>query len=230
MKAMSTLRLELLAFKMFLLAVLGCAVNSYSQDLELGRAGMNTNLKRWDYHEGLPSVGITDIAITPDGYLWLATVGGPVRFNGHEFYVFNTDNVPALRNDDVRRLLAARDGTLWLSCFGGDVIAYRDRTFTAIEDARLAPPAQVNSFHQDSLGRILRNPLQLIMGFSELIGSNADNPEFVRKKSRIVEETSERMTQLIHDLLQTSSVEAGKMVLNRTRVDLTRTARDVLKT
>ena len=76
----------------------------------------------------------------------------------------------------------------------------------------------------------LRSPLQLVMGFSELINVKAEEPDYVREKSRIIQETSERMSQLIHDLLHATSLETGKLILDMTRVDLERTARRVLQT
>ncbi len=138
-----------------LLAVLlGCTMAAHGQKLELGPAGMHENLRRWGYQEGVPSVAIADLEETPDGYLWLATQEGLVRFNGREFFVFNTANVPVLGHNDIRQLLTTRDGTLWLYSYNGEIVAYRDRAFAVIADRRLLPSVQVNALQEDLRGRL----------------------------------------------------------------------------
>ncbi|MEI2727200.1 MAG: two-component regulator propeller domain-containing protein [Verrucomicrobiota bacterium] len=46
----------------------------------------------WRADEGLPQGTVTSIAQTPDGYLWLGTQNGLVRFDGVRFQVFNEKN------------------------------------------------------------------------------------------------------------------------------------------
>ncbi|MBN2398946.1 MAG: hypothetical protein JXI33_01250 [Candidatus Aminicenantes bacterium] len=137
-----------------LAVLLACSMAAYGQELELGPAGMHENLRRWGYPEGVPSVNISDLEETPDGYLWLATQEGLVRFNGREFFVFNTANVPVLGHNDIRRLLTTRDGTLWLYSYNGEIVAYHDRTFAMVVDRRLLPSMQVNALHEDLYGRL----------------------------------------------------------------------------
>ena len=43
----------------------------------------------------------TTLARTPDGYLWLGTAEGLVRFDGVRFTVFDVGNTPALGNSRV---------------------------------------------------------------------------------------------------------------------------------
>ena len=84
----------------------------------------------WLMEDGLPQNSIKAIAQTADGYLWLATQAGLVRFDGVRFTVFNTANTPALININVMALLAARDGSLWIGTYGGGVTRLKDGTFT----------------------------------------------------------------------------------------------------
>src|SRR5262245_7433987 len=44
---------------------------------------------RWTTADGLPNHAIDWIARTPDGYLWLGTEGGLVRFDGVRFTPFD---------------------------------------------------------------------------------------------------------------------------------------------
>jgi ligand-binding sensor domain-containing protein len=41
----------------------------------------------WRTQDGLPENTIQAIAETPDGYLWIGTAGGLVRFDGAKFFV-----------------------------------------------------------------------------------------------------------------------------------------------
>ena len=49
-------------------------------------------LRHWGTGDGLPAGTIRDVQQGPDGYLWLATNGGLVRFDGHRFTVFDHKN------------------------------------------------------------------------------------------------------------------------------------------
>lgn len=69
--------------------------------------------KTWTAQEGAPTE-IRVLAQTGDGYLWLGTVSGLVRFDGVQFVPFlprGNDTLPAA---GVRALREARDGTLWI--------------------------------------------------------------------------------------------------------------------
>jgi signal transduction histidine kinase/ligand-binding sensor domain-containing protein/CheY-like chemotaxis protein len=84
----------------------------------------------WLMEDGLPQDSIRAIAQTTEGYLWLATQAGLVRFDGVRFTVFNTANAPALTNSNVMALLAARDGSLWIGTYGGGLTRLKDGKFT----------------------------------------------------------------------------------------------------
>ncbi|HEU4454479.1 MAG TPA: histidine kinase, partial [Longimicrobium sp.] len=69
---------------------------------------------RWTAKEGAP-LGIRSLAQTADGYLWLGTSSGVVRFDGVRFVPFaprGGDTLPSVPS--VQRLLATRDGSLWI--------------------------------------------------------------------------------------------------------------------
>src|SRR5215216_6650767 len=69
--------------------------------------------RTWAAQDGAPTE-IRLLAQTGDGYLWLGTVSGLVRFDGVRFVPFQprgNDTVPAA---GVRALEEGRDGTLWI--------------------------------------------------------------------------------------------------------------------
>ena len=60
--------------------------------------------------EGLPQSSVYDIAQDRDGYLWLTTWGGLVRFDGVRFRVFTSADFPALGSGRVMAVCATRAG------------------------------------------------------------------------------------------------------------------------
>jgi ligand-binding sensor domain-containing protein len=53
----------------------------------------------WTADQGLPQNIIRAIHQTADGYLWLATLDGLVRFDGVRFTVFNKGNSPGINGN-----------------------------------------------------------------------------------------------------------------------------------
>jgi ligand-binding sensor domain-containing protein len=49
------------------------------------RTDPNYLIDSWETEDGLPEDSATAIVQTPDGYIWLGTFDGLVRFNGVEF-------------------------------------------------------------------------------------------------------------------------------------------------
>src|SRR5678809_1337652 len=67
----------------------------------------------WKIRDGFPKGQVTSIAQTPDGYLWLGTEFGLVRFDGVRNTPWQAPPDQHLPSDYIFSLLAARDGTLW---------------------------------------------------------------------------------------------------------------------
>jgi len=75
--------------------------------------------KRWMVSDGFAK-GITySIAQTPDGYLWLGTEFGLLRFDGVRSTEWTPPSGEQLPSNDIRKLLVTRDGTLWIGTYKG---------------------------------------------------------------------------------------------------------------
>jgi ligand-binding sensor domain-containing protein/signal transduction histidine kinase len=83
----------------------------------------------WTTDQGLPQNAIQDIVQTRDGYLWLATTDGLVRFDGVRFTVFNSGNTPGLKSNRFTRLFEDREGTLWIGTEDAGLARYKDGAF-----------------------------------------------------------------------------------------------------
>jgi signal transduction histidine kinase/ligand-binding sensor domain-containing protein len=84
----------------------------------------------WGMENGLPQNTVQALVQTKDGFVWLGTEVGLVRFDGNSFQVFDKNTMPALPGNDVRCLLAAKDGTLWIGTSEG-LARWKDSAVTS---------------------------------------------------------------------------------------------------
>jgi ligand-binding sensor domain-containing protein/signal transduction histidine kinase len=73
----------------------------------------------WKIREGFTKGVITAIAQTPDGYLWLGTEFGLLRFDGVRVVPWQPPTGQHLPSSRIFSLLAAHDGTLWIGTSKG---------------------------------------------------------------------------------------------------------------
>ena len=74
-----------------------------------------------------PPGNVQAITQDKDGYLWIGTSSGLVRFDGFQFTQWGVRRASSLQTADVRALLVARDGALWVGfCRGGGISRITD--------------------------------------------------------------------------------------------------------
>jgi len=93
--------------------------------LDPHRALTQARLSVWTSDAGLPQNTIHAIVQARDGYLWMGTEEGLVRFDGVRFVVSDRQNEPALRSPFVSSLFESADGTLWIGTYGGGLARMR---------------------------------------------------------------------------------------------------------
>lgn len=76
-------------------------------------------LHQWTTADGLPQNSVNAIAQTPDGYLWLGTFGGLVRFDGTSFQLQERADSSGRHIDRVLSLAVAPDSALWIGTESG---------------------------------------------------------------------------------------------------------------
>ena len=91
--------------------------------------GQNYTTRVWQTQDGLPQQTVQAVAQTPDGFLWIGTTGGLLRFDGSRFVTFDRGNTPALKENSIFSLLTAADGTLWIGTEGGGLVRLRGGVF-----------------------------------------------------------------------------------------------------
>jgi len=108
--------------------MLGCAVTGLA--LEPSTPLANYGRQAWVMENGLPQNTVQALVQTKDGFVWLGTEVGLVRFDGNGFQAFDRNSTPALPGNDVRCLLAAKDGALWIRTSEG-LARWKDGAVTA---------------------------------------------------------------------------------------------------
>lgn len=83
----------------------------------------------WKIRDGFVNGTIGSIAQTPDGYLWLGTEFGLLRFDGVRAVPWQPPQGQHLPSNSVFSLLAARDGTLWIGTSKG-LASWKDGKLT----------------------------------------------------------------------------------------------------
>ena len=109
----------------------------------------------WTTEQGLPQNSVLAIAQTRDGYLWLATFNGLVRFDGVRFTVFDKNNTPAFKTSRFHDLFADATGALWLCVEDGGAIRYQNGVFTAFTTAQGLPNNTVTNVQSCPDGTVL---------------------------------------------------------------------------
>ncbi len=123
--------------------------------LDPGKPPSQYSQARWQVADGLPDNYVQTLLQTRDGYLWLGTTEGLVRFDGMRFAVFDTRNTPALRHNSVVTLCEDRTGALWIGTSGGGIAVYRDGQFVASYDTSGGLPNNyIRSIYEDRDGVI----------------------------------------------------------------------------
>ena len=102
-----------------------------AEALQPGKSISQYGLDLWSIEEGLPSATVRHILQTHDGYLWLGTLSGLVRFDGVRFTVFDRGNTPQMRDHSIACLFEDRAGTLWIGTDGGGLLSLRAGRFEA---------------------------------------------------------------------------------------------------
>jgi signal transduction histidine kinase/CheY-like chemotaxis protein/ligand-binding sensor domain-containing protein len=110
-------------------------------------------VKAWDNEAGLPFIAVTAMAQTPDGYLWLGSFSGLVRFDGNRFTVERPANVPVMAMSYIISLLVSRDGALWVGTSKG-VARFHEGRWTSYGPEAGLPTDTVRSLSQGPDGRI----------------------------------------------------------------------------
>jgi signal transduction histidine kinase/ligand-binding sensor domain-containing protein len=107
----------------------------------------------WQTDSGLPQNTVHAVLQTSDGYLWIGTEAGLVRFDSTRFQTFTHKDTPQLGSDLIYSLMQDRSGTLWIGTSSG-ITRYRNHAFESIPQSSAPPDSAVSSIRQDRTGNV----------------------------------------------------------------------------
>ena len=107
----------------------------------------------WREADGLAQSRIRAIVQTRDGYVWLGTDGGLMRFNGEHFTEFTVQS-GALKDNEVWALQEDADGALWIGTYGGGLTQFKEGRFRTFTTADGLPDDVVMRVEEDPAGNL----------------------------------------------------------------------------
>jgi signal transduction histidine kinase/ligand-binding sensor domain-containing protein len=176
-------------------------------------------ISKWDSDDGLPvaraqttggrrpATGLLAIARTPDGYLWLGTDHGLVRFDGVRFVTLTTNECPTLGAGTITSLLVDRAGDLWVGTQGDTLVRRRAGCFEGI--ALSERVHGINAMAQDSSGA-----LWLATERAGMVRCTGTNCQFFSVTNGLPDQA---VTQLVADKTGTLWAIAGNSLITFTQ-------------
>ncbi|AXJ00711.1 PAS domain S-box-containing protein [Cyclonatronum proteinivorum] len=87
-------------------------------------------VKQYTIADGLPLNAVQRMVQAKDGFLYITTYDGLVRYDGYEFTTMNMLNAPGLSTNRLRSIGIDSDGIIWVASPYGNVSAFDGFTFT----------------------------------------------------------------------------------------------------
>ena len=107
--------------------------------------------EQWTTENRFPGGAVNGIAQTGDGYLWIGTDRGLLRFDGFDFKPVSFTSITAASNVSILQLLTDAGGTLWIRPQGADLVRQKEGKF---ENVRYGQDA-ITALSKDNHGGVL---------------------------------------------------------------------------
>ena len=139
--------LSVAAYRLVTLAVVACLL-SEAHALDPHRKFSQYVREKWSAANGPPGGAVHAIAQSPDGYLWIGTDKGLVRFDGFTFLPVPPKSLLP-QNDPILGLITDAEGDLWVRMQTAGILRYARSTGAKAYRSRV--PAKPRRGAQDRL-------------------------------------------------------------------------------
>ncbi len=119
-----------------------------------GRAASRFTVDTWTTDEHLPQNSVIAITQTRDGYLWLGTLKGLVRFDGVRFTSFDQFNTPGLGSSGVIKLFEDSQTNLWIATASGGLFLAKEGRVLSLEVGGGSREGSLASICEDDQGGV----------------------------------------------------------------------------
>jgi len=163
-----------------------CAVDARAQTVR-SSMGESYAVDAWNVPDGLPQGTITAITQSMDGYLWMGTNAGLVRFDGIRFQTYEQLDPQEMRPHGITAAVARRDSSIWVGTVQGDVFVSRGDRWATLYRQSFPLQNTVNTMALDRNGIVWigTSKMGLMRGArtqdgSDTILTSFVQPDFVR--------------------------------------------------
>ena len=111
-------------------------------------------VRSWGVAEGLPADSVTALIQTREGYLWVGTSAGLVRFDGVRFTKFKLPEVVTNAAMRVTALCEDATGSLWVGTQTGGLFRREGESFRRFPGKDLLPEENITSLAADAAGNL----------------------------------------------------------------------------
>ena len=94
--------------------------------------------EQWNTENGFPGRAVNGIAQTSDGYLWIGTDRGLIRFDGFNFKPVSFASIGIDSNVPILQLITDAGGTLWIRPQGTNLVRRKNGNFEVVRFALYA--------------------------------------------------------------------------------------------
>jgi len=105
---------------------------TYASALDPNRLPSQYVREQWTTETRFPGGGVKGIAQTADGYLWVGTDRGLIRFDGFDFKPISFTSITTAPNVSMLQLLTDARGTLWIRPEGAYLVRQEDGKFESV--------------------------------------------------------------------------------------------------
>ena len=106
----------------------------------------------WQREHGLPQNTVRSIIQTQDGYIWMGTIEGFVRFDGVKFKVFDRSTIETMKSNFIWNLTEDSKGNIWIGT-RNDLLKYNNNKVERFSTNEGLPFEEVRIVYEDKKGK-----------------------------------------------------------------------------
>jgi signal transduction histidine kinase/ligand-binding sensor domain-containing protein len=144
-RPMNAIRLALLGCGVYALFLCNSAA-ALTPDRQISQYAHNA----WRVQDGFLAGFSFALTQTKDGYLWIGTKAGILRFDGVRFVPWTTPDNERLQHSEVISLLGSRDGSLWIGTRFAGLWRWKDQRLTHFQNTE----GHLSAIFEDSRGTV----------------------------------------------------------------------------
>ncbi len=127
--------------------------------------------EQWTTETRFPGSAVNGIAQTADGYLWIGTDRGLIRFDGFNFRPVSFTSIATASNVPILQLLTDAGGKLWVRPQGADLVRQKDGKFESVRYGPVAITALSKDNHDGVLvSDIAQGPFRFMEDHVQKLG------------------------------------------------------------